>query len=317
MKPFDETKITRRTFLKKSIIFSLIAAGGLKSGLAFPLFSQTSDKILSPYDLVALVNGEPDRMFDRGIAELGGMKLFVHHGDMVVIKPNMSWYADPDQAANTNPLLIKRITEHCFDAGARKVYVFDNILARNAYQASGIERAAKDAGAEVVPANVERYFQTVSLPDAKKLQSTKVHELLLQADAFINVPVLKHHGSTHLSLGMKNLMGCVWDRSYFHRNNLDQCIADFVTFKKPTLNVIDAYRVMKNGGPGGRGNSEVLLKKMQILSTDIVAADAAAAAQGQLWGIYGAGDVKYIEYAHQMGLGTADLKELSVRKIVL
>ena len=285
------------------------------AGRARPLFPQNWRTVPAPYDLVALVNGEPDTMFDRGIRELGGMETFVKRRDTVVIKPNMSWYADPEDAANTNPRLIRRIVEHCFNAGARKVYLFDNILSRDSYRASGIEQAAEEAGGQTVPANMERYYEKVELPKAKRLRSVKVHELLLEADAFINVPVLKHHGSTHLSLAMKNLMGCVWDRGYYHRNNLDQCIADFITFKKPTLNVIDAYRVLKNGGPSGRGNAEVMLRKMQIISTDIVAADAAAAAQGQMCGIYGAGNVEHISYADAMGLGSANLRQLSIKKI--
>lgn len=317
MESSDEKSMSRRDFLKKSLSLSALAAGALVAGRTKPLFSQDWRLVSTPYDLVAVAGGEPDRMFDRGIDALGGMGRFVQRRDTVVIKPNMSWYASPEDAANTNPLLIKRIVEHCFDAGARKVYLFDNILSRNSYKQSGIEEAAESAGGQAVPANTERYFQKVELPRGKRLKETKVHELLLEADVFINVPVLKHHGSTHLTLGMKNLMGCVWDRGYYHRNNLDQCIADFVTFKTPTLNVIDAYRVMKNGGPGGRGGAEVMLKKMQILSTDIVAADAAAAAQGKMWGIYGAGNVDYIQYADAMDLGTADLQRLSIKKITL
>jgi uncharacterized protein (DUF362 family) len=37
---------------------------------------------------------------------------------------------------------------------------------------------------------------------------------------------------------MKNLMGIVWDRGYWHRNDLHQCIADFATFRKPDLNIV-------------------------------------------------------------------------------
>ena len=310
-------RLSRREFFKKSASFGAAAAGAFLLSRTQRLFSQSWRLVPGEYDLVALIGGEPDEMFDRGVRELGGIEQFVNRRDTVVIKPNMSWHSAPEEGGNTNPKLIGRIVEHCINAGAKRVYLFDNTLSRNSYQVSGIEKAASEAGGQLVPAKAERYYQQVEIKGAQRLTEVKVHELLLEADAFINVPVLKHHGSTHLTVCMKNLMGCVWDRWYYHRNNLDRCIAEFTLLRKPTLNVVDAYRVMKNGGPSGRGGADILLEKMQILSTDIVAADAAAAAQGEMWGIYGAGRVEYIDIAHQLGVGNKNMSELNIKRISL
>ncbi|MEZ5012470.1 MAG: DUF362 domain-containing protein [Bacteroidales bacterium] len=89
-------------------------------------------------------------MFDKGISALGGMSNFVKKGQSVVIKPNIGWDVVPEKAANTNPALIKRIVEHCFTAGAREVYVFDNTCDDwvKCYKTSMIEKLAKDAGAK-------------------------------------------------------------------------------------------------------------------------------------------------------------------------
>jgi len=87
------------------------------------------------------------------------------------------------------------------------------------------------------------------------LKEAKLHELILQSDVYINVPVLKHHASSNLTMAMKNQMGIVQDRGFFHRAGLHDCIAELCLFKKPDLNVLDAYRVtLRNGlqGPGGR-----------------------------------------------------------------
>jgi uncharacterized protein (DUF362 family) len=78
--------------------------------------------------MVAVMGGNPDAMFDLGIQELGGMGAFVQKGQKVLIKPNMGWDVIPELAANTNPLLVKRIIEHCFKAGAKEVYVFDHTM---------------------------------------------------------------------------------------------------------------------------------------------------------------------------------------------
>jgi uncharacterized protein (DUF362 family) len=265
-------------------------------------------------DLVAVKGAEPGALFDRAIQEYGGMQAFVRKGQRVLVKPNIGWNVPPERAANTNPALVARIVEQCLSAGAREVLVFDNSCddGPSSYRTSGVEAAARAAGAKVAPANTEAYFQKVKVP-GRSLTEAKVHELLLQADVFINVPVLKHHSSTQLTIGMKNLMGVVWDRGYWHGHDLHQCIADFAAFRKPDLTVVDAYRVMKRYGPRSGGTGDLLELKAQLLSTDPVAADAAAA---RLFGAEIA-DVPYIGMAAKAGVGRADLSALDVRRIAM
>jgi uncharacterized protein (DUF362 family) len=265
-------------------------------------------------DLVAVKGGEATALFDRGIQELGGMKAFVKKGQKVLVKPNIGWDRPPEMGANTHPALVGRIVEQALAAGAKEVYVFDHTCEGGArcYKTSGIEAAARAAGAKVAPGDDEGAYQKVKVP-GKSLTEAKVHELLLQADVFINVPVLKHHSSSDLTIGMKNLMGVVWDRQYWHRNDLMQCIADMVGYRKPDLTVVDAYRVMKRYGPRGLDEMDVVEMKTQILSADPVAADAAAAK------LFGAGpkDASYIPKAAAAGLGRMELDKLDIRRITL
>jgi len=269
----------------------------------------------SEWDVVAVRGGEPEIMFDRGIQSMGGMRAFVKRGQSVVIKPNIGWDVIPEKAADTNPNLVKHIVKRCLEAGAKEVYVLDHTCDdwSKCYRSSGIEKAARDAGAKVVPAHSESYFQTVTIPGGKILKSTKEHETILNADVFINVPILKHHSSTHISCCMKNLMGNVWDRGYWHRNNLHQCIADFATYRKPHLNVVDAYNVLKRNGPRGVSLQDVVHMKAMVLSANIVAADAAATR------FFGSepSDILYIRHAHEMGLGNMNLEELNINRITV
>jgi uncharacterized protein (DUF362 family) len=269
-----------------------------------------------PYNLVAIKGGEPDTMFDQAIEALGGMQSFVKKGQKVVIKPNIGWDVSPERAGNTNPQLIKRVIQHCIQAGAREVYVFDNTCDKwdRCYATSGIEQATKDAGGKLAPGNTENYYQSVEIPQGIKLKEAKVHELILDSDVFINMPVLKSHSSANLTICMKNLMGVVWDRGYWHRNDLHQCIADYATYtKKPTLNIVDAYRVMLKNGPRGVSEADVSLMKSLIISADMVAADAASA---KIFGM-SPEDVPYIGIADSMGIGTMALDKLNVHRIIL
>jgi len=298
----------RRTFFEKSIGASL-AAG------AYVLTGGYRDLLAAPpaYDLVAVKGGLPDVMFDKGIESLGGMSAFVKKGQKVVLKPNIGWDVAPERAGNTNPKLVARIIEHCLNAGAKEVYVLDHTCDQwqRCYSTSGIESAVKGAGGKLAPAHSESYYHDVDIPKGVALKEAKEHELILGADVFVNVPVLKNHGGTTLTIGMKNLMGNVWDRRYWHATDLHQCIADFATFRKPTLNIVDAYLVMKTNGPRGVSADDVIEMKSQLISTDIVAVDAAGA---KLFGMQPE-DIPHISMAATMKVGRMDLQGLNIRRI--
>ena len=276
----------RRTFLQTL---------GVTAGLAL---SSRADRLTAAEstaampDLVAVKNGEPDALFDRGIEALGGMGRFVKKGQTVVVKPNIGWNAPPERAANTNPRLVRRIIEHCLQAGAKEVYVFDHTCDawRDSYRNSGIEQAVKEAGGKIAPGHSESYFQTVAVAKGRRLREVKEHELILQSDVLINVPVLKSHGGAKLTVAMKNLMGIVWDRGE-----------------------VDAYNVLQRHGPRGVSTADVAHVRSQLLSTDLVTVDAAAA---KLFGV-DPDTVDYIRIAGEMGVGRKDLENLQIRRIAL
>lgn len=309
----------RRKFLK-AIALTGAATTIIKDADAMSSLTQSfkAEDAAAKYDLVAVLGGEPEAMFRKAIAELGGMKKFISKGDKVCVKPNIGWDKTPELAANTNPGLVAEIIKQCFDAGASEVTVFDHTCDdwRRCYANSGIEEAAKAAGAKVVPAHQESYYRSVSLPKGKNLKETKVHQAIIDADKWINVPILKNHGGAQLTISMKNYMGIVWDRGYFHANNLQQCIADVCTYdKKPVLNVVDAYRLMKTSGPGGRSLADVVLSKGLFISQDIVAVDTAAANFFNQVREMPLERVGHLKRGEELGIGTMDLEKLNIKRI--
>ncbi|PLX67481.1 MAG: tat (twin-arginine translocation) pathway signal sequence [Denitrovibrio sp.] len=302
----------RRDFLKKAMKGTV--AAGVTAGLGkYGKILEASP--LVPYDLVAVKGGEPDVMFDMAMQSFGGMGQFVPKGSRVLVKPNIGWDVSPERAGNTNPVLVAQIVKHCLDAGAKEVSVFDHSCDHwvRCYKNSGIEKAVKDAGGRVVSGDSKSYYREVSIAKGERLTEASVHELYLDSDVVINVPVLKHHSSTMVTIGMKNLMGVVWDRFHWHRNDLHQCIADFASFRKPDLTVVDAYNVMMRNGPRGVYVSDVAQMKSLIVSPDPVAADTAAAM------LFGADpeDIRHIQIAHAMKIGTSNLKSLKIDRIKL
>lgn len=306
----------RRQFLRKGFVVSALAGLYTSTIGRIPGFAAgRQDATGGAYDLVAVRGGEPVPMYRRAIQEMGGMQRYVKRGQRVVVKPNAAWDTSPERAANTNPQLVGAIVKDCLDAGASQVYVFDHTCDnwQRTYENSGIENAVKAAGGQMVPGNFERNFREVKIPGGKRLTEAKVHEQILDADVFINVPVLKHHASTTVTIAMKNLMGVVWDRGFWHRNDLHQCIADFCLFRKPDLNIVDAYLVMTQNGPKGTATSDLALMRSLLISSDIVAVDAASTL------ISGSQptDVGHIRIAAEMNIGNINLDQLNIKRIAV
>ncbi|MFP4465854.1 MAG: DUF362 domain-containing protein [Candidatus Goldiibacteriota bacterium] len=304
--------MNRRDFIKKTLQMGITAGAAAVFGNFNSLAAAPVKKDKFP-DLTAVKGGDPVSMFRQGIKAMGGMGEFVKKGQSVVVKPNIGWDTSVERAANTNPDLVEEIIRQAYTAGAKRVYVFDHTCDhwRSCYKNSGIRDAVRRAKGIMVPGHEKKYYKKAAVPGGKAIKTADVHELIIKSDVFINVPILKTHGSTRLTIGMKNLMGTVWSRRPWHIAGLHEKIAEFAGYRKPDLTVVDAYRVMVKNGPRGVSVNDVELMKYQVLSRDIVAADAAAA---KIFGIE-PGSIKYIKHAHEKGIGNMDLDTLRIKRI--
>ena len=243
----------------------------------------------------------------------GGINRFVSKGDVVVIKPNLSWARAPQFAATTHPEVLEAVVQLCQEAGAKRVRIADNTIhdARRCFAVTGAGMVAKNTGADLI-------FPRSSMMKDMKLQGNKldvwpVFVPLIEADTLINLPVAKHHSLSTLTLGMKNWIGGVGGSRWSLHQDINVTVVDLAQFFRPTVTLIDAIRVMHRNGPSGGSISDVAYKNTLILSDDPVAADAKAALlfdrQPERLG--------FIQLAQKGNLGTYDFQKLDQRKIVL
>lgn len=297
----------RRDFLKTGAS----AAAFLGGAASFPwLFEAAAPP---PPDLALAHGGTPEKATRAAVDALGGMKRFVSRGDVVVVKPNIGWDRTPEQAANTNPLVVATLVVLCLEAGAKKVKVFDRPCndPRRCYEQSGIAPLARRAGAEVSFVD-ERRFKEKAL-NGEVLKSWPLYEELLEADKVINVPIAKHHGLAGLTLGIKNWMGIMGgSRGRIHQN-LSGALPDLAAAVKPCLTVLDAVRVLTAHGPQGGDLADVRKLDTVAAGVDMVAVDALGAT---LMGKSPA-DVGYIRGAASRGLGTMNLEKVTMKRIEL
>ena len=315
---------------RREALIRLLRVGGLgagAAGLAFwlksrsrypeeppaaayvkPDFTVPSDPDLPE---MAIVQGDdPRRLLRRALDELGGVRRFISRGDVVVIKPNMAWDRTPEQAANTNPGVVAETARLCFEAGAKTVVVADVSInePRRSFERSGIAEAARRESAQVLLPE-ERKFRQVDLR-GDVLRAWPVFGPFLAADKMINIPIAKHHSLTGATLGMKNWYGILGGQRQRLHQRIHESLADLAAFMRPTLTIIDAYRVLLRNGPGGGNLEDVALKKTLIAGTDPVALDAYAAKA--FWNL-GLDDLLYLRLASQRGLGTPQFEKLRTK----
>jgi len=248
-----------------------------------------------------------------------GVRTFVRKGDLVVIKPNMSWPQPPEMGANVHPDIVARVVRLCREAGARQVKVFDNTCGgtpARCYEFSGVEAAARGAGADVVVCAAHR-FRTMRFDDprVKNLKEWPIYEDVLAADVFINIAVAKVHNAAYVTLTMKNLMGTQGGNRGKMHQGIHQNLADLNVVVRPTFNILDATRVMISNGPSG-GRAEYVVPGDKIIcGTSTVTVDAWAADPSNLpWpkGHHDLAAVECIALGAAAGLGVADPSRIEV-----
>lgn len=292
----------RREFLKSAAV-----AG---ASLALPGLLVPSAAAEAP-DLVVAQGPSPARITRVAVDAFGGMRRFVSRGDVVVIKPNIGWDRPPEYAATTNPEVVGTLVRLCFEAGAKKVRVFDHTVSspRRAYKQSGIADGAAAAGAELHFVE-DRKFREMKI-QGETLKSWPLYTEIFEADKIINVPIAKVHGTSVLTLGMKNWMGVMggW-RGRIHQR-IDPCLVDMARTVRPALVVLDAVRILVANGPTGGDLADVRLLNTVAVGRDQVAVDAFGST---LFGLK-EDALGCVRLGHEAGLGNMRLSRQRVRRI--
>ena len=292
--------IKRRTFLKAGATAAMAAA-------VVPV------QAAEPVSTVVVVHGEDiPKMIAAGIAKMGGWEKFVKPGAKVALKPNLAWKSTPEQGGNTHPAIVREVVLAAEAAKAKQVLIPENTCQpeKETFPTSGILEALKGTKAKLYRPKRADYVE-VDVPKGKICRKAKVSRDLIEADCLINMPVAKHHGGATLTISMKNWMGAVDNntRRSWHRDGLHQCIADFSTYLKPHLVIVDATRIMLDHGPQGPGK---LAHPHEIMfSTDPAAADAYAASLFNKT----PEDVPHIKLAGELGVGCIDLAKIKIERV--
>jgi len=274
--------------------------------------NKTTPAAASAYDrskLFIAEGTEPNSLIEKGLTALGGIGLLVKKGSSVVIKPNFSVPRKPEEAATTNPLLVAAVVKQCLTAGAKEVKVIDYPFGGPTCLAnSGIQAAVEAAGGQAFIINKQNFYTEVDM-GGTILKKVLFSKDVLNADVLINFPILKHHMMAKVTMGLKGMMGLVWDRGYFHKTDLNQTIAELAAYRKPDLTILDATRGIIDHGPTGPGTIHEW--NQVIFGVDPVGVDAYGA---NLFGLKPTA-LDYLTAAAKLGVGEIDTQKLTVVKV--
>ncbi len=241
----------------------------------------------------------------RGVvAGLGGLSPYIGPDDVVVVKPNIGWDASAETGANTHPEVVAEVIRLVREARPKRVIVADCPVrkSRSAFVRSGIQAAALGAGAEVFAPEDIRH---VPVKLFGRLGTWDVLEPFVWATKIINVPVAKHHPLTGVTAGLKNWMGITGKLRMMMHEDIQRSIAELAMSMLPTLTIVDATRLLMEGGPAGGNPGQVKQAGAMAAGFDPVALDAWAYSLFPSTTLPG-----NLHLAQKMGLGTVDFRSL-------
>jgi len=240
-------------------------------------------------------------------------------GKSVVLKPNV--FAPRGAPTTTDPRVVVAVGELCREAGAGRVIVAEGRSistakyrkgansTRECFEAVGMSQAVEAAGFEVVYLEEDEFVE-VEVPGAQILRKAHVPRTILEAEVFINLPVMKIHSLTLVTLAIKNLHGIISDYDKLYRHcyrelALARKLTDILRIRRIDLNVMDALVAQEaDHAADGRPVEMGLI----LASRDAVALDAVA---GAVMGL-GPEEVDTTRLAGEAGLGEADLAKIEV-----
>jgi len=291
-------------------------------------------------DAVVAVRGVKDNIMAavrEAVIAAGGLEE-IQPGQTVMIKPNMCGPAIGGRLPGritTNPEVLRAVIRLCKERRARIVVGDRSMFCTElAFRTTGFARVCKEEMAEGLPWTRSEY---VWFKPGKRHWSRgfRVPKVVMDADHFINVPLLKNHRvyGADFTCCLKALVGLAMPLDRYmegsdalHTPNISEKVAEINLARKPTINIVDALSIAVRGGPDGLTNNPLWVDAdMIIASKDRVACDSVALATLRRFGEEEGVKLPYVDkkvwdqtqiyYGAELGLGQADPTHIRIEDV--
>ncbi len=192
----------------------------------------------------------------QSIDLIGGIQTFVKEGSHVLLKPNLLFGKSPEKAVTTHPSILKAMIQIVREAGGVPSIGDSPSVGSLTWTA---ERAGIKAVADAMRCPLVEFNRPV-LPSGeggKTFKQLEVDRAVLEADVIVNLPKWKTHAQMLLTLGVKNLFGCIpgprkplWHlKAGDDRKVFAQILFDICQVIRPSLTLLDGIVGMEGNGP--------------------------------------------------------------------
>lgn len=274
--------------------------------------SAAIERVASPVSFESIL-----RAVAKAVEAASGSRPLIRPGDRVLIKPNI--FAPHPAPTTTDPRVVAALVRLALEAGAGEVIVGEgrsistakfrksHNTTRGCAEIVGMTSAVETAGGRMVFFEEDEFVE-VDVPGGVILERARAARTVMDADVLINVPVLKIHSLTLVTLGIKNLHGVISDEDKLFGHSyhtLPTKLTDFLRVRTPDMTVIDGI-VGQEADHAEEGRPVEM--GLIVAGGDVVAVDAVASAVIGLDPM----EVDTTRIAHEQRLGIADLSSIEV-----
>jgi uncharacterized protein (DUF362 family)/NAD-dependent dihydropyrimidine dehydrogenase PreA subunit len=232
--------------------------------------------------------GRAEEKLRELLSLMGGIGKFASAREKIALKINLLLPSTPEQAICTHPAVVKAVARMVKEQGGLPViadspgsgYKYTEATLKTAYDATGIAKAAQEAGAQL---NFDTTSRPISFQKGTLIKHFEAITPVITADGVFNLCKLKTHMFMRMTGAVKNSFGIIPGlmKPGYHANLSDtlrfaDMLLDLSEYVSPRISIMDAVVAMEGAGPGAAGlprPAGLLLASENPLALDLVAAE--------------------------------------------
>jgi len=262
---------------------------------------------LNPVAISASGNIEQD--VTKALDDIGGLGTVISKGDIVLCKPNVQGSFSSGSGIITDAKVVHAVVKMVKQLGATPIIGESSVYGRiteECLHVSGMYEVAKKEAVKIVDFDKDEVVK-VPIPNGTVLKEIRTVKTVIESDVIIDIPVMKTHVATGVTLALKNMKGVLPSRekAKVHFAGLEEGIADLNATFTPDIVIADGIVGLEGLGPS-RGTPVEM--GLIVAGFEPVTVDSVCT---KIMGM-NPNEIKHIKHAYAKGLGEIDIDSMEL-----